>query len=201
MGKPRELLIELIGEEMTDLYFEGGAITIEVETYNYTIERKRGYADIVRRVNKRDAYTYRSTDSGRLRAWNIDDAVAAFIQAAKVGKVNWGCGNIDVRLPSNMPPKNLSLITFLTRGIRTILYAIAMIPSKYSELLGSDDAFIAIMGGIILPWVIGLGLMSVLLDRIVIPRIIGYVAVLWPIPVMFSTGYSRWKQSWEVKMT
>lgn len=223
MANPRELIVELIGEEETERYYNGEQIEIPGRSYIYFIERRRGYADIVRlRVTEEYLYNNRWYDigtlsrsnvdysslerrvrqsereSGRIRAWNIDDAVASVIVAARVGRVNWACGNIDVRLPSGMPPKNLSLFTFVKRGILTGVYAITQIPTLIPKIT-TGDTFLVFMLPLLL-WSVGL---------------IFYVApdpdtklswfwrgwISWYPLYGLYVLYARWKHGWEVKMS
>ena len=246
-GTPRELLTELIGEELTAQYFEGLPIEIEAENCKYTIERKRGYADIVRTRKVRVSDSFFSdnygisvvgnyfdtppnpeprpqpqqpeerfhiqTDSGRLKAWNIDDAVASFIQAAKIGKVNWGCGNIDVRLPSSMPPKDLGITTFVRRGLSTMLYGIVTsvesLKNKTISLISGDTSDFSL---IFLVWwiinaLIGLVVWLPLDQGVPFPQFwatyLGWVMIkliplyLFVISIKY---YASWKTQWEVKM-
>ena len=225
MGRPRELITELIGEEDTERYFNGEGIEIKGLSYTYIIERKRGYADIVRNraevdgyYNPRDGYHRRNvvaTASGRIRAWNIDDAVASFIVAARAGKVNWACGNIDVRLPSSMPPKDLGVLTFLQRGVGTAFYATIMGVEKIRDFLVGETVtqLATVIGG----W----WLLNMLIAMLVVlaapmnaegDRVVSY---FWDSYIKFTLVqatplyilllsikyYFVWKRTWEVKMS
>jgi hypothetical protein len=197
--KSRELLKELLGEENFERYENGDAVGIESpDGYTYKIERRQGYADIVRsRPSSR--YSYSSRDSGRLRAFDIDDGIATFIEHARLGQVSWKCGNIDIDLPTNMPPKNTDFTTFLFRGIKTIIYYLKILPREYLNWVRTGDTFIASMGTFAV-W-IGLAL----------PIAIGAKEGWWPdyvvgswffslLPIGMLIGYIRWKNQWEVKL-
>jgi len=222
MGDPRELLIELIGEEETAKYFEGLAIELEGKNHNYTIKRKNGYADLVRTTSQ-ESYNYHGNyysaisliaagidcsglekgiqytekDTGKLRAWNIDDAVVSFIASAKAGQVNWMCGNIDVRLPSAMPPQNLSPLTFLLRGLKTIVHYLMVLPSEYVETLKGDFP-----SNVMICFTIPSLMLFPFFARTRASTVLAIGFVLFSNAFGFLVGgYYHWKNKWEVKMS
>lgn len=197
--KSRELLREILGEEGFERFENGDGIEVKSpDDYIYKIEKRRGYADVVR-SRPRSSYSYGSTDSGRIRAFDIDDGIATFIEHARLGKVNWACGNIDIDLPSNMPPRNTSFLTFMIRGLKTIIYYLRTLPSRYVEALRGDDPVIAFLVCVILPWMIVVGAMAFNEASLFGPFIDGLI-LLFPFYMGIGMGYTRWKRQWEVKL-
>lgn len=248
MGKSRELIIELIGEEKARRYYRGQRIEIKAPHHTYGIERGRGYANIIRSresydeiksyplarpltdQQKRDYYTrfrgviitdtevripysYTSrTSTGTIRSWNIDDAVASFIVAAKVGKVNWGCGNLDVRLPSSMPPRDLGFLEFISLKVRTSVNALnqgllilnqvpAIIMEIHDDLIKGDGdnqliisvcaLFILIPGALVMVIELGSGLKG---GPLLGPCLLSTTTLSVGYYIFLS--YRRWQRKW-----
>lgn len=196
--KSRELLKELLGEENFERYENGDGIRIESpDGHTYQIEKRQGYADIIRETPA-TSYRYRSTDSGRLRAFDIDDGVATFVENARLGRVDWACGNMDVDLPKNMPPRNTSFMTFLLRGMKSMIYYLRIFPGWYANHIRNSDAAPVIFAGILFPW---LGGMVILINfESIVPPLLGWAVLLFPIYMGIFTYYIRWKREWEVKL-
>lgn len=106
----RSLLMEVVGE---DLYqdFEAGL--------GISVESPDGYVYRFTKADNRTAHVSRRRDTtverGEVSGKDIYDTIASFIVSVRLGKVDWRCGVVDVKLPSDMPPfppRNLGFLTF-----------------------------------------------------------------------------------------
>jgi len=139
----KELLMDVIGEEQTQDFAHGVGIKIESpDGYTYIITKMNDqFARVVRRGGS-------IVNVGTLRGDDIYDVVAAFAVSARLNQVNWQCGNIPVKLPSIMPPRNLGFLTFVFEKFRTVLGDLSRVPSflrkMHNDLVHDEDSCLLI---------------------------------------------------------
>jgi hypothetical protein len=153
---------------------------------------------------------------------DLYDSVVAFIQNVKYAGVDWGCGNMALKLPDTMPPRNTSFKTYiygsLLRGsefykaLRAILfiisrvlifpacigyYLLAEVNSTLDFIIGTSvSAFLCIGASAII---------SFISIKEGVP--LGLEAFYWITFYLLSLGYggaiygryNKWKSTWEVK--
>ena len=117
LQKSKELLIEIIGEERF-IEFENGFPIKLKDPSNYTFWiTKKQWGAFLQRMSPEGQLT-----EGKINAKNhgLYDSVASFATGVTLGKVNWGCGSIDVKLPTRMPekkPQNLGVFRYILESI------------------------------------------------------------------------------------
>ena len=144
----------------------------------------------------------RREQTGKLNGNDLYDAVATYIQSAKLGKVNWMCGNIDINLPNDMPPENIEFLTFVKRGLKRINIFVRRFPRIYERFI-TESGFIVIVFFMVLSLPITLLLAFIdtfILNGIISPIHVG-LTLSCVIPLLaIHAGYLQWKNKWEVSL-
>lgn len=139
------------------------------------------------------------TEMGKLNGNDLYDAVATYVQSAKLGKLEWKCGNIDIDLPNNMPPQDTSVTTFIKRGLRKTGIGLYRLPRNYIRTIITIDLPIVIL--CVPLGFLGMTILSLFVDSFIVnvsvnSLLIGYFT--WALFFTFHSGYLRWKNQWEV---
>lgn len=209
----KTLLMEVVGE---DLYqdFETGL--------GITINSPDGFVYRLHKINDRSAHVSRrsgtNVEKGQVSGDDIYDVVASFIMSIRLGRVNWACGNVQVSLPSTMPPqppRNIGFISFalikVGDGLRVGLKHSKRIPGIlariHNELLSGDDGIFQVYVLLVCGFIfVGL-LFMMILDIIfytrepVMCRL--WISVTVPLGVVYYIylSYKRWQKQWGGEMS
>jgi len=155
--------------------------------------------EVVRNHLSQQRWGGSNSSGGKLNGNDLYDAVATYVQSAKLGKLNWGCGNIDIDLPNNMPPQDTTFFTFLKRGIKRTSIWIRRFPRNYVKAVTEAEPLPLVASGFGIFSGIFIG--GILFDEYVIDITVGHVLSFQFLSILifaFHSGYLRWKNQWGV---
>lgn len=189
MGRGKNLLKEVLGEDQYQDYEAGLGITIQSpDGYVYRMHKANRSIHISRRKGS-------EVSAGDITGRDLYDSAAAFVTAAKLGNVNWACGSIRVELPSNMPPRQINFNSFILSGVSQILRQMFRLPRQIFDLLvttESDDGplvWIAFVCPVFLIFTLLAGMLK-LPASVAVSFYIGMISFcVW-------IWYLRWKRKW-----
>ena len=134
------------------------------------------------------------------------DAVAALTVGLRLDKVNFGCGELSVDLPHTVPPKDMSVLTYIGRGIGRIYRRIIDLPDAFRDrvregannLVTCETSDLAVY--FIINWVVTI-LLTTLYWTLTKGSLVGFFigSSIVNIVSEFTICYYRWKYRWEVK--
>lgn len=188
MSRGRTLLKEVLGEDQYQDYEAGQGITIQSpDGYVYRMHKGNHSIHISRRIGNR-------VSAGDITGSDLYDSAASFVTAAKLGKVNWGCGSIRVELPSNMPPTKISFVNFISRGISIFFRTMLRLPRQIYHGLITLNANDDIM--MLFPFLVIFGFLLFIVVDMFLPQPIKSIIYLGTAIFGLWIWYLRWKRKW-----
>jgi len=162
------------------------------------------YRDMMIRGRLDSISPFRRNNSGILKSKRSEffDSVAALVMGAKLDKINFACGNLGVQLPHNVPPKDASVVTFISRGFGRVFRWMIDIPDAIEgycyDLINRDKVGLIAQGG--LSWSIAtliISLSALVTDK-PISQLLIRLGILTLIHLIFGgiISYYRWKNQW-----